>query len=317
MDLTAALRAFIRTVERGSITAAARDLGVSQPAISKLIRNLETHAGARLLERSSRTVRPTPTGLSLYEASGTSLATIDAALESARRDMEAVKGKLRLHGPVCLGESHLHSIVMAFQRQYPAVSVELTLENRAVDLIYENLDVAVRIGRPKEPSYVLRKVGMIQRILVAAPEYVAQHGPLRAPAALSKHDVAVTDAVLSRQGTITLVKGTRSSSVAIDPVLKTNNARVLIAALLAGQAVGPVQLPLVTNELATGQLVRVLPGYEVRPSELYIVYPTTRFLRPAVRAFVDFAGPALQAIEGISRTHVSKVQPRRSSRASV
>lgn len=301
MDVAAALRAFIRTVERGSITAAARDLGVSQPAISKLIRNLENHTGARLLERSSRSVRPTPIGLSLYEASGTSLATIDAALEAARRDMDEIKGTLRLHGPVCIGESHLHRIVLDFQRRYPAVSVELTLENRAVDLVHENLDVAVRIGRPKEPSYILRKVGLIKRIFVAAPEYIARHGPIRTPASLKNHDVVVTNAVLSRQGSINLVKGARSLSVAIDPVLKTNNARVLTATLLAARAIGPVQLPLVTTELAQGRLVRILPGYEVRPSELYIVYPTARFLRPAVRAFIDFAGPALQAIEGISR----------------
>lgn len=300
MDVTAALRAFIRTIERGSISAAARDLGVSQPAVSKLIRNLESHTGARLLERSSRAMRPTPIGLALYEASGTSLAAIDAALEATRHEMSEIRGTLRLHGPVCLGESHLHRIVMDFQRRHSGVAVELTLENRAVDLVHENIDVAVRIGRPTEQSYILRKIGMIKRIFVASPEYVARHGPVSKPDALAKRDVIVTDAVLSRQGTITLLQGTRSRVVAIDPVLKTNNARVLISALLAGRGLGPVQLPLVTDELASGRLVRVLANYEVRPSELYIIYPTARFLRPAVRAFVDFAGPALKAIEGVT-----------------
>ena len=127
MDLTAALRAFVRTVERGSITAAARDLGVSQPAVSKLLRNLEEHAGARLLERTTRAVSPTPQGLALYEASGASLAVIDAAVEAIRSDMGNIGGTLRLHGPVCLGESHLHGIVADFQRHHPAVTVDLTL----------------------------------------------------------------------------------------------------------------------------------------------------------------------------------------------
>ena len=179
MDLTAALRAFVRTIERGSITAAARDLGVSQPAVSKLLRNLEKHAGACLLERSSRAVRPTPQGLALYEASGTSLAAIDAAVEAVRRDMGEISGTLRLHGPVCLGESHLHRIVMEFQNRHPAVSVELTLENRGVDLVHENIDVAVRIGRPADQSHILRRIGLIKRILVAAPEYLATRGPIR------------------------------------------------------------------------------------------------------------------------------------------
>ncbi|MTD94028.1 LysR family transcriptional regulator [Hyphomicrobium sp. xq] len=300
MDVTAALRAFIRTIERGSITAAARDLGVSQPAVSKLIRNLEAHTGARLLERSSRAVKPTPIGLVLYEASGNSLATIDAALERVRSDMGEIKGTLRLHGPVCLGESHLQRIVMDFQRLHPGVAVELTLENRSVDLVHENIDLAVRIGRPTEQSYILRKIGLIRRILVAAPAYLSSRGALRNPRQLADHDVIVTDAVLSRQGMLALCKGGQQLAVPVSPILKTNNAQVLIAALIAGRGVGPVQLPLVTNELRTTQLVRALPQYEVRPSELYVVYPTSRFLRPAVRAFVDFAGPALKAIDGIT-----------------
>lgn len=300
MDVTAALRAFIRTIERGSITAAARDLGVSQPAVSKLIRNLEAHAGARLLERSSRAMKPTPLGLTLYEASGTSLATIDAALESVRSDMGEISGTLRLHGPVCLGESHLHRIVMDFQRRHPGVSVELTLENRAVDLVHENIDLAVRIGRPTEQGYILRKIGLIKRILVAAPDYLCARAPLRSPKQIAGHDVVVTDAVLSRQGTLALCRGAQSLAVPVNPILKTNNAQVLIATLLAGRGIGPVQVPLVTKELASGRLVRVLPHYEVKPSELYISYPTSRFLRPAVRAFVDFAGPALKAIDGIA-----------------
>lgn len=300
MDLTAALRAFVRTIERGSITAAARDLRVSQPAVSKLLRNLEQYAGARLLERSSRSVRPTPQGLMLYEASGTSLAAIDAAVEAVRHDMGKVSGTLRLHGPICLGESHLHGIVMDFQNRHPTVLVELTLENRAADLVHENIDVAVRIGRPSDQATILRKVGLIKRILVAAPEYLAKYGPIRRCQSLSEHTIIVTDAVLSRQGRLTLCRGNTSADIRVRPALKTNNARVLIAALRAGRGIGPVQVPLVLEELRTGRLVRVLPHYEVKPSELYITYPTARFMRPAVRAFVDFLAPALQSIDGIA-----------------
>lgn len=300
MDLTAALRAFVRTIERGSITAAAQDLGVSQPAVSKLLRNLERHAGAVLLERAPRGVVPTPLGLRLYEATGTSLAAIDAAVEAVRRDMGRVTGTLRLHGPVCLGESHLHRIVSQFQDRHPGVAVELTLENRGVDLIHENIDVAVRIGRPTDQTQILRKVGSIRRILVAAPDYLAKRGAIRRCEQLAGCDVIVTDAVLSRHGTLALCRGDTSTEIRVKPILRTNNAQVLIEALIAARGVGPVQLPLVTDELKEGSLVRVLPRYEVKPSELYITYPGTRFLRPAVRAFVDFATPALKAIEGVS-----------------
>ncbi len=300
MDLTAALRAFVRTIERGSITAAARDLGVSQPAVSKLLRNLENHAGAVLLERTARAVRPTPLGLTLYEASGTSLAAIDAAVEAVRRDMGTITGALRVHGPVCLGESHLYRMVAEFQDRNPAVAVDLILENRGVDLVHENIDVAVRIGRPTDQSQILRKVGLIRRILVASPDYLTKHGAVRRCEQLSKRPVIVTDAVLSRQGTLTLCRGKTATEVSVNPILRTNNAQVLIGALKAGRGVGPVQVPLVTAELRSGALVRVLPQYEVRPSELYMTYPAARFLRPAVRAFIDFVVPALKAIDGVS-----------------
>jgi DNA-binding transcriptional LysR family regulator len=300
MDLTGALRAFVRTIERGSITAAARDLGVSQPAVSKLLRTLEGYVGARLLERSSRTVRPTPQGLRLYEVSGTSLAAIDAAIEAVRRDMGEVTGTLRLHAPVCLGESHLYRIVMDFQHRHPAVSVELTLENRAVDLVHENIDVALRIGRPADYSHILRKIGLIKRILVAAPEYLSRHGPVRRWQALNTHAIIVTDAVLSRQGTLTLCTKRTSIAVPVNPSLRTNNTHVLVESLKEGRGIGPVQLPLVIGDLQTGRLVRVLPKYEIKPSELYITYPTSRFLRPTVRAFVDFVAPALKSVDGIS-----------------
>lgn len=300
MDLSAALRAFVRVIERGSITAAARDLGVSQPAVSKLLRNLEEHAGARLIERNSRASLPTPQGLRLYEAAGTSLATIDAALEAVRRDMGEVSGVLRLHAPVCLGESHLHHIVMDFQDSHPAVAVELTLENRAVDLVHENIDVAVRVGRPSDQSHILRKIGLSKRILVAAPEYIAKHGGIQQCEALSSHSMIVTDAGLSRQGTLALCRGNTTTEVHVTPLLRTNNVRVLIGALKAGRGMGAVQLLLVSEELRDGRLVRVLPEYEVKPSEIYVTYPTARFLRPAVRAFIDFAVPALKSVEGIS-----------------
>jgi DNA-binding transcriptional LysR family regulator len=300
MDLTAALRALVRTVERRSITAAARDLGLSQPAVSKLLRRLEEHAGARLLDRSSRAVRPTPQGLALYEASQSSLATIDAAVEAVRKDMGEVSGTLRVHGPVCLGESHVHRIVADFQDRHPSVAVELTLENRDADLINQNIDVAIKIGRPLDNGHILRRIGLIERILVAAPSYLAQSAPLRRYTALTGHNVIVTDAVLSRRGTLTLCKGGVSREVQINPLLRTNNAQVLIEALKAGRGVGPVQLPLVTRELQSGELVRVLPEYHVKPSELFITYATSRFLRPVVRSFVDFLAPALKRVEGIS-----------------
>jgi DNA-binding transcriptional LysR family regulator len=298
MDLASALRAFVRIVERGSMTAAAADLGVSQPALSKLLRNLEAQTGARLLERNARAMRPTTEGLTLYEAARGALAAIDAAIEGVRSDVGLIDGSLRLHGPACVGERHLHRIVMDFQDRHPAVEVELTLENRAVDLIHENIDLALRMGRPTERSLILRRIGFSKRVLVASPAYLDRRGPIRDCANLSNHDLIITNASL-RGGALALRKGEEKIDVAVRPRLTTNNAQVLVDALKAGRGVGTAQVLLVAEELKRGELIRVLPEFEIEPTEFFLVYPSSKFLRPIVRAFVDLAVPALQRINGI------------------
>lgn len=298
MDLATALRAFVRIVERGSMTAAATDLGVSQPAVSKLLRNLEAHAGARLIERNSRALRPTAQGLSLYEAAGGALAVIDAALEGVRSDVAAIGGSLRLHGPACIGEGHLHRIVADFQDRYPAVTVELIIENRSVDLIHENVDLALRMGPPADQNTIVRRIGFSRRILVASPAYLCRRGRVSACEDLNGHDIVATNASLLG-GTLPLRRGDQKIEVSVRPKLITNNAQVLIDALKAGKGVGTTQVLLVADELKSGALIRVLPEYEIEPTEFFLVYPSSKFLRPTVRAFIDFAVPALQCIEGI------------------
>lgn len=299
MDLTLALRAFQRTVERGSVTAAARDLAVSQPAITKQLTNLERHVGARLLERSSRIVRPTPQGQMLYEASRSALATIDAALEGVRRDMNDIEGSLRLHAPSCLGVKRLHPIVMAFQAKYPAVAIDLVLENRNVDLVYENFDLAVKYGRPEGQDLIIRRLGLVRRILVASPAFLAETGPITTVDRLSEIRVVTTPAVLSPKDVLTLRRRGETVDVPVRPALRTNNADVILSTLLAGHAAGPVQYLLAAEQVADGRLIHILPEYEVRPTEAFLAYPSVRFMRPVVRAFTDFAVACLRATEGI------------------
>jgi DNA-binding transcriptional LysR family regulator len=309
MDIAAALRAFVRTVERGSVTAAARDLAVSQPAVTKHLRNLERHVGARLLERSARVVRPTAQGQALYETSREALVAIDAALEGVRHDMGAVEGNLRIHAPSCLGAKHLHGIVMAFQRQHPAVSVDLVLENREVDLVYENFDLAVKYGRPTSQELIIRRVGLVRRILVAAPSFIKKHGPIDTPARLSDVSVILSATLHSQRDMLSLRhKDGSTIDIAIDPILRSNNADVIASTLVKGHAAGPVQQLLVSEELAERKLVRILPDYEVRPTEAFIAYPSIRFMRPVLRAFTDFVIPALRAVDGIDTRDLPMVE---------
>jgi DNA-binding transcriptional LysR family regulator len=299
MDLASALRTFIRTCERSSISAAARDLSVSQPAVTKQLKALEDYVGARLLERSARIVRPTSLGQSVYEASRSALATIDSALEGVRRDMGAVEGILRVHSPSCIGAKHIHRIVAEFQDRYPNVSVDLFLEDRRVDLVHENIDLALRYDRPEGQDLIIRRLGHVRRILVASPDFLARSGPIKTLERLSQVDLIATAAVLTPRDTLILKRGSETVEVSVRPLLRTNNAQVCVDALLSGRLAGPVQRLLVSNELSEGKLVRILPDYDVKSSDVYLSYPSVRFMRPTVRAFTDFIVPALRAIDGI------------------
>lgn len=298
MDMKA-LRAFVRTVERGSVTGAARDLAISQPAVTKHLRNLERHVNARLLERTSRSIRPTSQGMALYEASRSALATLEAAMEGVRRNMGEVEGTLRIFAPSCLGARQLHTIVMEFQEQHPNVVVDLVLDNRNVDLVHENFDLAVRYGKPESQDTIIRRIGLIRRILVASPQYLERVGPIDTLDRLSAIELITTNAILSSRGTLTLCKGSETLELPVRPLLRTNNAEVITNSLRAGRGAGPVQTILVLEELADGRLVRILPEYEVKPTEVYLAYPSSRFMRPVVRAFIDSLLPKLQSVEGI------------------
>ncbi|MCO5733447.1 LysR family transcriptional regulator [Rhizobium sp. SSA_523] len=304
MDIAAALRAFVRTVERGSITDAARDLKLSQPGVTKHLQNLERHVGARLLERSSRAVRPTFQGQALYEASREALSSIDAALEGVRQNIGRVEGHLRVHAPSCIGTKHLHRIVMAFQRLHPSVTADLILDNRDVDLVYENFDVAVKYGRPLQQELIIRRLGSIRRILVAAPRFIETYGAVATIERLAQVPLVVSSRSLTSADTIRLrdLDG-QARDVVIQPVLRTNSAPVISATLLEGHAAGPVQQIMVNEDLAAGRLVRILPEYEVEPTEAFLAYPSLRFMSSIVRAFTDFAVAELGALDGIVDRH--------------
>lgn len=252
-----------------------------------------------MLERSSRLVRPTPQGQALYDASREALTSLDAALEGVRRDMGEIEGVLRIHAPSCLGAKHLHRIVMDFQRQHPGVFVDLILENRDVDLVYENIDLAIKYGRPNNQDLIIRRLGMVRRILAATPAFVREFGPFDSPEQLSAAPLILSMQQSQRDSLSIRRRDGASIDLAVRSVLRSNSAEVIASTLLNGHAAGPVQQLLVSEELAEGKLLRILPDFEVRPTEAYMAYPSIRFMRPALRAFADFAITGLRRIDGL------------------
>lgn len=171
--------------------------------------------------------------------------------------MGSVEGNLRIHAPFCIGAKHLHGIVMAFQRHYPDVTVDLMLDNRDVDLVYENFDIAIKYGRPADQELIIRRLGLIRRILVASPEFLARFGPIDVVERLSEGGIITTVTLLASRDLLTLrhISG-EIVDVPVRTVLRTNNAGVITASLIEGLAAGPVQQLLVSDELARGAIRR-------------------------------------------------------------
>lgn len=190
----------------------------------------------------------------------------------------------------------------AFQAEHPQVSVDLVLESRVIDLVYEDYDLALRYGRPERQDLVARRLGWVSRILVAAPAYLARVGAIASPEDVAAHPLVATTAAVDARNILVLHRGRETVSLAVRPGLRTNSAEVLLAALRDGRFMGPVQRLLVAEDLADGRLVRVLPDYAVRSTEAFLVYPSVRHMRPVVRAFTDFAVPRIRAVKGISPT---------------
>ncbi len=244
-------------------------------------------------------VRATPVGQNLFDSSRPALATIESALEGVSRDMGEIEGLLRIHAPSCIGAKHLHRIVTEFQDKFPRVTVDLFLEDRRVDIVYDNFDVALKYGRPDGQDLIVRRIGRVRRILVAAPRYLKRVGNIKTLEDLREAELITTAAVLTPRDSLKLVREGQTTEVTVTPIIRTNNAHVLESTLLSGRAAGPIQQLLVAKELAAGKLVRILPDYEVDSTDAYLAFPSVRHMRPSVRAFTDFIVPALRKLEGI------------------
>jgi len=290
MDRLVAMEAFLRVVDRGGFTAAADDLRLSRAMVSKHVQDLEEHLGARLLNRTTRKVSLTEVGRIYYERCGQILAEI-AETESAVGALQArPRGLLRINAPVSFGVLHLAASVADFMAAFPDVEVELTLNDRVVDLVDEGFDLAIRIGRLADSSLIARRLAPCRRVACASPAYLQKHGHPREPADLAQHKCLGYRYDQSRDdwqfdGAMGPV------SVRVHACLQANNGDALRVAALQGAGVAMLPSFIVGPDLAGGALVAILPGYRVPELAIHALYPHSRHLSAKVRSFVDFLVP--------------------------
>ncbi len=310
MDQLQRLRMFSKVVERGTLSKAAADIGVGQPAVSKAIAAMEEELGVRLLLRSTRTLTLTDAGRRYYERCRQALAVLDEA-HAEVTEGDVPRGTLKLHGPVVLGELFLGPATVAFQRKFPQVRCELTLLDSYVDLVTEGADLSIRLGAITDPSVVRRRLGTMERLLVAAPGYLKKHGVPRTPEDLANHR-AVRFSGLPSGNTLTL----NSVSVEMAPSYLSNNAITLKQALLGELGVGLVTRWLVEEELRRGKLVVVLPDAPPESLEVSAVVPTAKFTPTRVREFLRLLTKTFQHVPGMALLEGTPSATRRAARSS-
>lgn len=291
MDKLEAMNAFVRVVALGSYAEAGRALGLTRSAVSKAVMELEQLLGARLLDRTTRRVSATEAGLAYYESCVDILARVDETEMQVSRLHDEPKGVLKINAPVSFGVLHLGPLIAQLMASYPALKIELTLNDRFIDPIEEGVDVTIRIGVLADSSLIARRLATARRVLVAAPGYLKEFGVPERPEDLTKHrclNYGHTTTLQRWQ----LTRGGQTINVAINSVLCSNNGDVLRAAALGGQGITKLPTFLVGADVKAGRLNVVLPETPPTGLGLFALYAPNRYLAAKTRLLVDFLASA-------------------------
>lgn len=294
MDLLHAMTVFARVAETESFSEAARAMGLSRSAVSKTVRSLEDRLGVRLLNRTTRQLSLTEEGRSYSAWCARIRGDVEEAARSVSRLQSEPRGTLRVNAPMTFATMHLAPALPDFLARHGDLSVDITLDDRYVDLVDEGYDVSIRIGELEDSSLIARKLTRTRRVVCGAPAYFARHGLPRRIADLAHHNCLSYSYLRAGVGDWRLRDGDGLRAVKASGNLSANNGDVIRAALLAGQGVGWQPTFIVGDDIRAGRLLWVL-GEHGDDVGIYAVYPHGRHLSAKIRAFVDFLAERLCA----------------------
>lgn len=299
MDMLRAMRTFVRVIELGSLSSAAREMGTTQPTVSKLLAQLERQLQVRLVERSTRGLSPTEQGRRFYHDARLVLEQFDDAVSGVQGMNGQAAGLLRINAPVALGQYRINAMVQQFLAAHPAIEVELILNDRFADLVEEGIDVAFRLGGTLPPDAVGRYLARVPRFLVAAPAYLDIRGMPCSVADLAGHDFvrfAWTPGHI-----IDLFRSGEQVQVPAPGRFRVNNALAIREALVLGSGIGICPAWLIGDLLDSGELVRVLDGWTARHQDLHLLYPSRQYQPLRSRMFIDFILGQFASLPGFDR----------------
>jgi DNA-binding transcriptional LysR family regulator len=287
MDRLAAMEVFVRVVEAGSFSGAARQLRVGQPAVSKAVAQLEDRLGVRLLLRSTHRLTPTEAGRNFYERAKRAIEEAEEAELAARGAGATLSGRLRISAAVTFARINVIPRLPVFLSEHPALDIDVVLDDRNIDLVEEGVDVALRMGELADSALTARKIGQSPRRVIGSPAYFDAMGVPQTPADLAKHQAVVYE---QRGGGTewTFRRGIAETSVTVDGRVRVSAAEGVRAGVFAGLGLVIASEWMFAPELKSGAVISVLDDWLLPPIDLWAVFPTGRQASAKARAFASF-----------------------------
>ncbi|MEP9355444.1 LysR family transcriptional regulator [Xanthobacter sp. KR7-65] len=285
MDRFQAMQAFVTVVETGSFSAAARRIGVGQPAISKTIAQLEDRLQVRLLVRSTHSLAPTDAGVRFYERARSAIREAEEAELEARGAGAGLTGRLRVSAATTFARLLIVPRLPEFLARHPDIEIDVLLDDRVIDLVSEGIDLALRMGELTDSAAIARRIARGRRSVLATPDYLARAGTPLVPADLAMHEAIVYSQL---GGSWTFRRNGTEASVAVRGRVQLSAAEGIRAAVLAHMGLTVNSDWMFAPELESGVVRRVLEDWELPPVDLWAVYPTGRLASAKARAFADY-----------------------------
>lgn len=299
MDRMAAMEAFVLVVDTGSFSAAARRLNVGQPAVSKLVAQLEDRLGVKLLVRTTRGLTATEAGLNYYERARRSIEEADEAELAARGAGRSLTGRLRIAAAVTFARIHVMPHLPEFLQQHPDLEIEVVLDDRNVDLVQEGIDVGLRMGRLADSSLTAKRIASGRHVVVGTPSYFAKTGEPTEPSGLATHEAVIYD-----QGgggaDWSFQRNGAEVAVTLKGRLRVSAAEGVRAAVLANGGLAIASEWMFAPEIANGSVKIVLQDWELPAIDLWAVFPTGRRATFKARTFTQFVQQVMALTSGLN-----------------
>jgi DNA-binding transcriptional LysR family regulator len=294
MDRVAAVQLFIRVVETASFSKAAAELGITQPTATKAVAAIEQRLGARLLHRSTRGVTPTEVGTLYYDKCKTIAHEIEAADNLATLMQSGVAGTLRISTSVAFGRRVLVPLAMTYMREHPNLTVDLSFDDRYVNMVEQGIDLAIRMGRLADSTLGARWLGRNPWVMAAAPGYLAARGTPQTPAELPRHDCLIYSTVQGDDRWMLTGPDGEEQVVQVRGPFRSNNLSAVLAAARAGLGIAILPWYVARESVADGSVRPILERHSLPTQEIHAVFPSPKLVPGKVSSFIEHLRAALE-----------------------